>query len=101
MQLLNPIQSTRERPREALRLHSWIFQVGGPYLLTYFRAWCIDCSCLFMQRGCQRQTWPMFNTAGFIRIAGLRATSADEVRVSNAKAKPNDMRPHHIVKGGA
>lgn len=69
MQLFKPIQSTRERPRDALRLHSPTLHGGGRCFRTYFTTRFIARSCLLMQRTCHRHTYPMFKIAGRIRGA--------------------------------
>lgn len=50
IQLPKPIQSVRERPRDALRLHRLTFHSGGRYLRTNFTERSMACFWPFMQR---------------------------------------------------
>jgi len=61
MQLLKPLQSIRERLREALRLHRWIRDWGGLYFRTYASALFIARCCAAMHFCSQRQLRPMFS----------------------------------------
>jgi hypothetical protein len=74
MQWLKPIQSTRKRPREALRLQAWMRHTGGSDLRTYLSARFIARFCLDMHFCCHWQATPMLSATG--SRSGGRACAA-------------------------
>ena len=73
MQLLKPTQSTRERLRDAFRLHISIRHPGGCSFLTNLSARFIALVWVEMHRSCHWQDRPMFNATGSKRGAAERA----------------------------
>jgi hypothetical protein len=86
MQLLKPTQSTRPRPREALRLHRWMRACVGRLVLTKASALFIARCCCAMQRRSQRQFRPMFSRMESWRGALLSAPAALVAKANRSAA---------------
>jgi hypothetical protein len=91
MQFSNPTQSTRDRPRAALRLQVLTRHNGGWRFLMNLSARFIDFVCALTQCFCHWQLMPMLSATG---SANGASAAAGEPTTANAT---NVVKASHLI----